>query len=344
MTRAGSSRSRTLRGELLAALAACGFGSAYVATAFALRSFGPVPVAFWRGLLATIVLWAVIAVRARRGRAAGAAHVGDDDPRIAGGRAAPEFEGQALRDRLLRLGVISILGGPLFLSAMNLAVAHVGATIASFVAGLYAILAALFGPALLHEHLRRRVVLAFVVALVGTALLAQLDPRTTDIAGLGWGLAAAIVYALYLVLGRRWSAPNHLDALTIAACATSATAVALGVPLLLTAPDTVFPAVIVPEAAVAIGWLAVVVGLGTILVMASVRLIPAARSAAFLLLNPITATVLSVVLLGLRPTPLQMLGGLLVLLGIAAATLPGASAPAADGPGPIAEPVSRSAG
>lgn len=44
------------------------------------------------------------------------------------------------------------------------------------------------------------------------------------------------------------------------------------------------------------------------------QLIPATRSAAFLLLNPITATVLAAALLGERPAPLQVAGGGLVLL------------------------------
>ena len=64
-------------------------------------------------------------------------------------------------------------------------------------------------------------------------------------------------------------------------------------------------------------------GLAAVFVGAVLRLIPAARTATFLLLNPITATVLAGVLLGERPTPLQVAGGVLVLLGMAAATASG---------------------
>ena len=323
---APGSRTRLLRGEAYAALAASGFGSAYVATAFALHSFGPVPIAAWRGFLATIVLWTLVAIRARRERRAA----------VPGTVATPA---PPLRDRLLRLGVLAVLGGPIFLSAMNFAVAHVGPTIASFVAGLYAILTALFGPVLLRERLSRRVVIAFVVALIGTALLARLDLGGTDTIGLAWGLLAATSYALYLVLTRRWSVAYHVDGLVIAACMTSATAVILGIPLLLTDPRALIPATTAPEAILALAWLAFIAGGATTLVLASVRLIPAARSAAFLLLNPITATVLAAVLLGSVPAPLQVLGGLLVLAGMAAATLP-----AALGTGPVADPSGRSAG
>jgi drug/metabolite transporter (DMT)-like permease len=76
------------------------------------------------------------------------------------------------------------------------------------------------------------------------------------------------------------------------------------------------------EAIIALGWMAVVAAMGPVLTVASVRRIPAARSAAFLLLNPITATVLAVILLAERPSPLQLAGGGLVLLGMAAATAP----------------------
>ena len=326
-------RFRELRGELYAALAASGFGSAYVATAVALRSFGPVPVAVWRGFLAASVLWAIVTVRHWRSRrpdaaaAAGTREAGHTQPR------------PALRGRLLRLGIISALGGPMFLASMNLSIAHVGPTIASFVAGLYAILAALFGPVLLRERLGARVLVAFAVALAGTALLARLDLGGTDVTGLAWGLAAATSYALYLVLSRRWSAANRLDGIVLAACVMSSTALVLGVPLLLTDPGQLFPASMAPEVILATGWLAFIAGAATVLVLASVRLIPAARSAAFLLLNPITATILAGLLLGSMPSPLQVVGGLLVLVGIGTATLP-----AAIRPGLVADPSGRSAG
>jgi drug/metabolite transporter (DMT)-like permease len=72
---------------------------------------------------------------------------------------------------------------------------------------------------------------------------------------------------------------------------------------------------------VAMAWLAVVAAAGPILTVASVRLIPAARTAGFLLLNPITATVLAILLLAERPSPPQVAGGALVLLGMAVVTV-----------------------
>jgi drug/metabolite transporter (DMT)-like permease len=325
---------RRHRGEALAAFAAMGFGSAYVATSLALPMLGPLPVAVWRtGLAAVVLALVAVAQRSRQGRAA----AGDSSdststeppavtgaPRVAGSSPSlPVSPAASTPARLARLLVIAAFGGPVFLAAMNLAVAHAGATIAAFVAGLYAVLAAVIAPAFLPERLTLRVLGGFLLALVGTALLAELDPAGASAEGLAWGLLAATSFALYLVLARRWSGPLRLDGTTIGFANASLTAVALGAVVVGTAgPAALVPAAPTPGTVTAIAWLAIVAAAGPILTVASVRLIPAARSAAFLLLNPITATVLAAILVGERPSPVQLAGGALVLAGMAVVTLP----------------------
>jgi DME family drug/metabolite transporter len=324
----GDEATRRHRGELFAALAAMGFGSAYVATSFALTAFEPVPAAAWRSLLAAVAVGAFIAARGLRGRAT------PDRTPSAGVAAMAADVNPDPAARMVRLLVLAFFAGPLFLASMNLAIAHVGAAIAAFVAGLYAVLSAVIAPVLLPERLTPRVLAGFVLALLGTALLAELDPSGTDLAGMGWGLLAAISFALYLVLARRWSSAYRLDGLTVAFSTGVLTAFVLGGFVLLTEPGLLVPADPPVEAVVAMAWLAAVAALGPVLTVASVRLIPAARSAAFLLLNPITATVLAVVLLGEHPSPLQVAGGALVLLGMAAATIPGRAGLRSGSPSP----------
>jgi len=297
-------------GEAFAALAAMGFGSAYVATSFALRSLSPIAAAFYRSLAAAIALGLVMLVLPRLPGLIAATAAPDRGPLPGTGH------------RVSRLLVIATLGGPVFLASMNMAVAHVGATIAAFVAGMYAVLAAVFAPALLPERLRARALAGFVLALAGTALLAELDPSSADVAGLGWGLAAAVAFALYLVLTRRWSRPNALGGPAIAITTLGTSVAVLGVVALVTDAPSLAPASVDLRAVVAIAWLALIAVGGQLLTIASVRRIPAARSAALLLLNPITATILAATLLGERLSPTQGLGALLVLAGIAAATLP----------------------
>lgn len=298
--------SRFGRGEIYAALAAIGYGSAYVATAFALRSFDPLPIAVYRSFLAAIALGIVLAI----GRAQGAR------------RDRPTTERPRAWVRALHLGLIAACGGPIFLGAMNLAVAGVGATIASFVAGLYAVLAAVLAPFLLHERIRPRALAGFITALVGTAFLAELDVGGSTLGGIGWGLLAAISFALFLVLSRKWSKRDGFGPIAIAFANMATTTVVLGAVVLVSSPASFGPRPIAPEAVLAVAWLALIAATCQSLAVAAVRLLPAARSSAFLLLNPVAAAILSVVLLGQLPAPIQDAGALLVLAGIAAATIP----------------------
>ncbi len=279
------------QGQLYALGAALLFGSAYVATAFQLRSFAPLSGALWRSALATVVV--IVAVV-----------LGALPP------ALPAPAGTAQRARLARLAILGVFGGLLFIVGLNLAVKAVGATIPSFVAGLYAVLAALLAPVVLGERLGRSSLAGFVVALVGAALLAELDPTSTSVPALVAAFAAAVSFALYLVLARRWSRPYGLGA-TLATAALGLLAF-----LLVTDPGSIVPAAPSPVSLLALGWLVVASVGGQLLVVASVRRIDARRSAAILLLNPITATILSALLLGERLAPVQVAGGGLVLLGM----------------------------
>jgi O-acetylserine/cysteine efflux transporter len=293
------------RGEAFAALAAAAYGSAYVATAFALRSVEPLAAAFYRSLLAAIALTGLVWLARRR-----AAMTATDAP----ARSTPSR-------RLVRLLVLGAFGGAIFFVGMNLAVAGVGATIASFVAGLYAALAAVIAPFVLRERLRPQALIGFIVALVGTALLAELDLSSGRLAGIGWGFLGAVSFALFLVFSRKWGREEGFDGLTIALATMAVAAAVLGLVVVVTRPGSLVPASLPPEAIAAMAWLVVVGAGGQALAAASVRLVPASRSAAFLLLNPIVATILSVLLLGERPSAVQLVGGALVLVGIAAATV-----------------------
>ena len=286
-----------------AATAAILFGSSYVATAFQLHGFSPLAGAFWRSALAAIAIAFVSAVAAIRTRGR---------PRV---EPPPPAAG-----RLVRLLVLGLLGGCVFLAGMNLAVALIGATITSFVAGLYAILAALFAPFILGERLERRALGGFVVALVGTALLAELAPPGDTLGGLAAGGLAAVSYGLYLVLIRRWSRAIQAGPLAVTLANTGMAAAGLGAFILLRDPSSFLPRATPPEVVVATAWLVLVSAAGTLLVTAALRRVEARLVSSMLLLNPVTATILAALLLAESPTPPQLAGGLLVLAGMAAST------------------------
>jgi drug/metabolite transporter (DMT)-like permease len=222
---------------------------------------------------------------------------------------------------LLRLGVLGALGGVAFICAMNLAVSLVGPTVAGFVATLYAVVAALLAVPLLGERLRPGTVVAFLVALVGTALLAGFQPLDAPVAGVGFALVAALTFGLYLVLSRRWTATHGLDGTSIALANLVGRGPVLLAAQLILGPGALAPAVVDPTAALALVGLALIPSTASqLLIVASVRRVATRRTSASLLLTPLTGAVLSAALLEERLTPGELLGGALVVLGIAGAS------------------------
>src|SRR5512141_3494453 len=112
MEEAAPSPGRTSRvGVAAAVVVGALYGSSYVATAFQLRGFSPIAGGFWRSLAAAALL-ALLATRLL-------------------GR--PNVDASGFR----RLLTLAVLGGPIFILGMNVAVAQLGATVTAFVAGLY---------------------------------------------------------------------------------------------------------------------------------------------------------------------------------------------------------------
>ena len=292
-------------GAWAAASAAVLFGSAIVATAFQLRSFTPTSAAMWRGGLGALLLAALLLVQRVRSR--GATPPARSDP--AGRRA-----------RCWRLLVLGALSGPIFIVGMNIAVAEVGSTITGFVVALYSVFSAALAPMLLNERLRGRSVAGLVSALLGTGLLAQLSLADTSVPGMAAGLGAAVSYGFYLVLGRRWLRPSGIRPEHTALSAAAMTALVVLAWLAVVDRSVIVPSHWRLDALVALVWLSFVMVAGQTLVMASVRRVRAEVSASFLLLNPITAALLGVTVLGEGLSATQAVGGLLVLLGMAMAS------------------------
>ncbi len=286
------------RGAVYAAAAAIFYGSSYVATAIALRSFNPITVAAWRGLLAMVLLVAVLAL-----------------PALAALR-----PGRMTAAALCRLCVLGLLHGAVFILAMNAAVDAAGATVTAFVAGLYAVLAALLAVPILGERIERRTLVALLVALFGTLLLGNLQLNERAATGIGLALVAAVAFGLFLVLSRRWSTAYRLSGPTVAVAAMTAGAVTglagaaiTGSPLLPAAPRL--------DAWVAVAFLGVGPGaIAMVMVVASTRRLAARHASAFLLLNPPTAALLSLALLGEGLSVVQLIGGACILVAIAAAS------------------------
>ena len=88
----------------------------------------------------------------------------------------------------------------------------------------------------------------------------------------------------------------------------------------LRAPGTLIPAD--PDPAAVVALLTIAFGASStanLLLMASVRRVPAGRTSAALLLTPISSAIIAAVVLGERLTPVELFGAALILAGIAGA-------------------------
>ena len=286
-------------GLVYAAAAAIIYGAAYPATAIALTSFTPLAVA---GIACTIALALVVVLAWARVL-----------PR-------PGLDGLEV-PRLARLLTLSGLGGVGFIAATNLAVALSGSTVTGFVTPLYAVAAAVLAVPILGERLHWTSLAAFAVAIVGTALLAGDLPNLDAAVGVGVALVAAVLFGLYIVLARRWAVPYRLDGTLV----TIVNLIGRG-PILLAVEAVRGGGSLVPpdpDPAALLAILVIAIGpssAANLLLMASVRRVPASRTSAALLLTPISSAVIGAVLLSDHLAPIQLVGAALILVGIAVAS------------------------
>lgn len=273
------------------------WGSAFPVTRVLLEEMPPLGAAAWRTLLAAGAVALFAALRGEFGRLWPA------------------------RGYRLRLAVLAILGGATFLIGMNLAIFLTGASITSFVVGTYPLQAVVVAALLLGEPLGRRGVGALAVAALGLVLLARPGGAHVELLGVVLALGAALSFAVYLGLSRRWADATHLPTLTIAFYLLCSSLLVTGAMQAVVDPAGLQLS-LSPAGFAALLWLALPASaLPHTLVIATVRRMPASRAAPFLLLIPISGAVIAAVLLGERLDVLQLVGAGLILVGIAVATM-----------------------
>jgi drug/metabolite transporter (DMT)-like permease len=288
-----------LPAEGLMVLVAILWGSAFPVTRLLLDEMPPLGAAAWRTLLAA---GGVAAFAVLRGELA---------------LLRPE------RGDRLRLGVLALLGGALFLIGMNVAIFLTGASITSFVTGTYPLLAVAVAALLLGEPLGKRVVVALALASLGLVLLARPGGAHVNVLGVLVALGAALSFAMYLGLARLWADPSRLPTIAIAFWLLVSSLLVTTALQLVVDPGAMLPHLSLTGWS-ALLWLALPASaLPHMLVIATLRRLPASRAAPFLLLMPISGTLIAAALLGERLDQIQLAGAGLILLGIAAATLRG---------------------
>lgn len=200
----------------------------------------------------------------------------------------------------------------------------VGAGLGTVLPNLQVVVVALATWWLFGEAPPRRAIAAIPVVLAGVFLISGVIDEAAygedPVAGAVLGVAAGIFYAGFLIIMRRVNRDRRRSAGPLAD-ATLTTAVAiLPVGLLLGDLD-------LAPGAVALAWMALVAVtsqvLGYLFITLSLPRLPAAVGSLLLFVQPVATLLFAALLLGERPSPLQLAGVALVLGGVAAAAAPG---------------------
>jgi len=178
----------------------------------------------------------------------------------------------------------------------------------------------------LGEPVRRRIWAALALALAGLSLVVQLwKGGSLDGLGVAAALAAAVTFALYILLAER--ALDHRDPVSLTCYGFLFAALFWGI----VQPWWSFPASLVDDEVALLGnldgshapmWLlmAWMIVLGSIVPFAclvgALRHVPATRVAMLAMLEPVVATIVAYAWLGEALGGIQIVGGAVVLAGI----------------------------
>ncbi len=197
--------------------------------------------------------------------------------------------------------------------------------IGTLLAFLAPIVVALYVKFFRRQPVRDRIWIAIALTLLGLALMSQVWlGMTLDAVGVAAGLLLAVVLAAYWILGE--SGQTKRDALSLTMWGFIFSTIAWSI----IAPWTSFPFEVLGRTAAPMveGWPALPVWLimtlgvlfGTItpflLVLGSLRRLGAARAGIIGTTEPVWAALLAMALLGEMLTPIQGVGGLIVVVGI----------------------------
>jgi drug/metabolite transporter (DMT)-like permease len=218
---------------------------------------------------------------------------------------------------------LSTLAGVFFavdLITFHYAVRWIGAGLGTVMGNLQVLIVGLAAWALFGERLRREVVVAMPVMLVGVVLISGVvgsgaygsNPQL----GVLVGLVTAAAYAGYLLVIRRAS-PDHRPAGPVA-IATAVTALLAGLFGAAVGDLDLAPGVPALAYLLALGVLSQ--SIGYLFIQVSLPRLPAVITSILLLVQPVTTMLLGAILLAEAPSPAQVAGVALVIGGIALAT------------------------
>lgn len=208
---------------------------------------------------------------------------------------------------LILLGAIGYVGESLaYFTALTIASAGLVALLLYIYPALVTALSVIF----LKEHLTTPKIVALFLALSGTVLTIQITSGGSMI-GILLGIAAAVDYAIYILLGSRIVRRSGSIGSTTIIITSTAGVYAVIAPI----HGLAFPAS-------ALGWIAVlaIALISTVLAFVTffsgLKRIGPTSAATLSTFEPIVAVALATIVLGESITPFQALGGILILVAV----------------------------
>jgi drug/metabolite transporter (DMT)-like permease len=210
---------------------------------------------------------------------------------------------------LILLGAIGYVGESLaYFLALNLASAGLVALLLYIYPALVTALSAIF----LKEHLTPVKIVALFLALSGTALTIRITSGGSSL-GILLGIAAAVDYAIYILLGSRIvRRSDPIASTTVIIMSTAGVYTGIVAFRVVTFPTT------------STGWIAIIAialistVLAFVTFFAGLKRIGPTRASTLSTFEPIVAVVLAAIVLGETLSPVQVVGGVLILAAVVA--------------------------
>ena len=224
------------------------------------------------------------------------------------------------RDRLLALGAGVFFAVDLI--CWHYSIKAVGAGLATVLGNIQVVLVAVIAWAILGERLSGRTVAAIPIVFAGVVLISGVVGSgaygSNPALGVVYGVATAIAYAGFILVLRqaggdlRQPAGPLFDATLSAAVFSAIGGIAIGDIDWTPGPESQAWLVLLALSSQVLGWL---------LISVSLPRLPAAITSIVLMLQPMTTVLLGAVLLSEKPSAVQLSGVLVVLAGVAFATI-----------------------
>jgi drug/metabolite transporter (DMT)-like permease len=221
---------------------------------------------------------------------------------------------------LLGLGLVFALGVFSFYKAIEI----LRVPLAILVFYVNPLVIGVFGALVGFERLTGRMLLFALVSLVGLALATGASPEAVDAQGIAFAILAAVLTAGVLVVSTHRLSHVNAKSRTFWMMLTTTAAVAVGT----LAGD----ALMWPKSALgawAVAGVCLLYAIGLVALFTSATRIGPLRSGLVMNLEPIVAIGGSWLLLGQGLTPVQLVGGVLVISGVIGAQIGGRSTPSA---------------